>query len=86
MIVSVHVTYVSAGGTAGLNNVVTILEKNVPKQVESMDSILEHVIVRTCNRFELYVACLDNDRVRHALREFFQKLMDLSKEYQKQHR
>ena len=86
MIVSVHVTYVSAGGTAGLNDVVTLLEKAVPKQVASMEGILEHVIVRTCNRFELYVACLDNDRVRHALREFFQKLMDLSKEYQKQHR
>ena len=78
MIVSVHVTYVSAGGTAGLNNVVTILEKNVPKQVESMDSILEHVIVRTCNRFELYVACYDNDKVRHTLREFFQKLVPSS--------
>ena len=78
MIVSVHVTYVSAGGTAGLNDVVTLLEKAVPKQVASMEGILEHVIVRTCNRFELYVACLDNDRVRHALREFFQKLVPSS--------
>ena len=78
MIVSVHVTYVSAGGTAGLNDVVTLLEKAVPKQVASMEGILEHVIVRTCNRFELYVACYENDRVRHALREFFQKLVPSS--------
>ncbi len=75
MIVSMHVTYVSAGGTAGLNDVVTILEKAVPDAVSQMADVNEYVIVRTCNRFELYTACDDNAKVRHALRELSQRLV-----------
>ena len=75
MIVSMHVTYVSAGGTAGLNDVVTILEKNVPGQIASMKDVSEYVIVRTCNRFEVYAGCAENTKVRHALRELAQRLV-----------
>ena len=75
MIVSVHVTHTSAGGTAGLNNVVTVLENNIPLYVANMKTVEEYVIVRTCNRYELYVGCEENDRVRHELREFFQRLV-----------
>ena len=75
MIVSVHVTHTSAGGTAGLNNVVTVLEKNIPLYVANMKTVEEYVIVRTCNRYELYVGCEENDRVRHELRELFQRLV-----------
>ena len=75
MIVSMHVTYVSAGGTAGLNDVVTILEKSVPQQVASMKDVSEYVIVRTCNRFEVYAGCAENAGVRHAFRELAQRLV-----------
>ena len=78
MIVSMHVTYVSAGGTVGLNNVVTLLENTVPAQVAGMKEVLEYVVVRTCNRFEIYTACTDNAKVRHALRETAQKLVPSS--------
>ena len=57
MIVSVHVTHTSAGGTAGLNNVVTVLENNIPLYVANMKTVEEYVIVRTCNRYELYFGC-----------------------------
>ena len=75
MIVSVHVTHVSAGGTAGLNDVVGILEESIPEYVVNMSDVLEYVVIRTCNRYELYVACDENDRVRHGLRELFQRLV-----------
>ncbi|MGN0137788.1 MAG: glutamyl-tRNA reductase [Candidatus Methanomethylophilaceae archaeon] len=60
MIVSMHVTHTSAGGTEGLNDVVPILEAEVARRVSAMDFISEYVIVRTCNRFEVYTATADN--------------------------
>ncbi len=60
MIVSMHVTHSSAGGTAGLNNVVTLLEKTVPEYISEMDIVSEYVVIRTCNRFEAYLATQDN--------------------------
>lgn len=63
MIVSMHITHSSAGGTEGLNNVVTILEKTVPDYMSEMDFVSEYVIVRTCNRFEVYTATQDNRSV-----------------------
>ncbi len=63
MIVSMHITHSSAGGTEGLNNVVTILEKTVPDYISEMDFVSEYVIVRTCNRFEVYTATQDNRSV-----------------------
>ena len=60
MIVSMHVTHSSAGGTEGLNNVVTVLEKNVPGYISEMEFVSEYVIVRTCNRFEVYMSTQDN--------------------------
>ena len=55
-----HVTHSSAGGTEGLNNVVTVLEKNVPGYISEMEFVSEYVIVRTCNRFEVYMSTQDN--------------------------
>ncbi len=63
MIVSMHITHSSAGGTEGLNNVVTILEKTVPDYISEMDFVSEYVIVRACNRFEVYTATQDNRSV-----------------------
>ena len=63
MIVSMHVTHSSAGGTEGLNNVVPILEEEVAKRISVLDSVNEYIIVRTCNRFEVYTATADNREV-----------------------
>jgi len=63
MIVSMHVTHSSAGGTEGLNNVVTVLEQTVPEYMAEMEFVSEYVIVRTCNRFEVYMATQDNRTV-----------------------
>ena len=60
MIVSMHITHSSAGGTEGLNNVVRVMETYVPEYIADMDAIREYVIVRTCNRFEVYIATQDN--------------------------
>ena len=60
MIVSMHITHSSAGGTEGLNNVVRVMETYVPEYIADMDAIKEYVIVRTCNRFEVYIATQDN--------------------------
>ena len=78
MIVSIHVTHVSAGGTVGLNNVVPLLEKTVPDFIKGINGVQEYVIVRTCNRFELYTACTDNSQIRPALREFMQRAVPSS--------
>lgn len=67
MIVSMHVTHTSAGGTEGLNNVVPILEEEVGKHIKDLDSVTEYVIVRTCNRFEVYTSCSDNREMVKAL-------------------
>ena len=68
MIVSLHVTHSSAGGTDGLNDVVPLLEAEVGKRISGVRSISEYVIVRTCNRFEVYAATTDN----RAVSDYFQ--------------
>ncbi len=63
MIVSMHVTYSSAGGTEGLNNIVPVLEAEVGKRVSLINQVSEYIVVRTCNRFEVYTATSDNKTV-----------------------
>lgn len=60
MIVSMHVTHSSAGGIEALNRIVPVLEAEVPRLISNIPSVLEYVIVRTCNRFELYAYSTDN--------------------------
>ena len=79
MIVSMHITHTSAGGTAGLNDVVTVLEKAVPDHVASLDTVSEYVIVRTCNRFEVYATTQDNKAVLNSMEELIQSLVPSSK-------
>ena len=75
MIVSMHVTHSSAGGTEGLNNVVPILEAEVGKRVSVMDQVSEFVIVRTCNRFEVYTATSDNRTVSDYLQSILRTIV-----------
>ena len=67
MIVSLHVTHSSAGGTEGLNNIVSVLESEVAKRISTLDAVNEYVVIRTCNRFEVYTACSDNASAVKAL-------------------
>lgn len=60
MLVSMHVTHTSAGGTAALNDVVPSLEEEARRRIPGLAYASEYVIVRTCNRFEVYVATGDN--------------------------
>lgn len=60
MLVSMHVTHSSAGGTAGLNDVVPKLDEEARKRLPGVPWITEYIIVRTCNRFEVYAATPDN--------------------------
>ena len=78
MIVSMHITHSSAGGTEGLNNVVTILEKTVPDYISEMDFVSEYVIVRTCNRFEVYTATQDNRSVISYLENLIRSIVPSS--------
>lgn len=63
MIVSMHVTHSSAGGTEGLNNVVPVLEAQAGMRIAALPQVTEYVIIRTCNRFEVYTATSDNRTV-----------------------
>ncbi len=60
MIVSLHVTHASAGGTAALNDVVPELDEEVRRRLPGVQQISEYVVVRTCNRFEAYAVATDN--------------------------
>lgn len=71
MIVSMHVTHTSAGGTTGLNDVVPRLEEEAAKRLPGILWISEYVVVRTCNRFEIYAATGSNLSVR----EFFDSMI-----------
>ena len=78
MIVSMHITHTSAGGTAGLNDVVTVLENAVPNHMASLEPVSEYVVVRTCNRFEVYVATQDNKAVIESMNKLIQSLVPSS--------
>ena len=78
MIVSMHVTHSSAGGTEGLNNVVPILEEEVGKRVSVLDAVSEYVIVWNCNRFEVYTATSDNRTVSEYLSTIIKSIVPSS--------
>lgn len=78
MIVSMHITHSSAGGTEGLNNVVSLLETEVPDYISLMGTVSEYVVVRTCNRFEAYIATQDNRTTVMLLEELIRSLVPSS--------
>jgi len=78
MIVSMHITHTSTGGTEGLNNVVSLLEGTMPDYLEEMPLITEYVIIRTCNRFEVYTSTDDNQSVSTYLNNAIRTLVPSS--------
>ena len=71
MIVSMHVTHTSAGGVEGLNRVVAELDGLFADSVADLRDVGEYIIVRSCNRLEVYTATCDN----RATREDLEKLI-----------
>lgn len=59
MILSMHVTHASAGGVVGLDSIVAPLKQRIGKYLEKADELSEHVVVSTCNRFEVYTVTDD---------------------------
>ena len=78
MIVSFHVTHTSAGNVSGLNDIIPVLEKNVGEHIPGLRCVQEYVVVRTCNRFEVYISTLDNDSAKEMLREIARKSIPYS--------
>ena len=74
MIVSMHVTHTSAGGVEGLNRVVAELDGLFADSVAVLRGVGEYIIVRSCNRLEVYTATCDN----RATREDLEKLIRMA--------
>ena len=47
MIVSMHVTHTSVGGTEGLNDVVPLLESEIGKRIDAVQQVTEYIVVRS---------------------------------------
>jgi glutamyl-tRNA reductase len=58
--------------------VVSLLEKEVPGFLGSLEPVSEYIIVRTCNRFEVYTATDNNDAVRSHLEALIRSLVPSS--------
>ena len=79
MIVSLHVTHSDAGVEA-MSEVMQIMETNIPKYLGSTMAENEYVILKTCNRFEIYVGTDDADPVKKEFESFIKMTIPRSKE------
>jgi len=71
VIVSFHVTHSSAGADS-IGEIIPSLDKNVEEFMRSQSFVLEYVILKTCNRFEIYAANSDDNAALKAF-EYFAK-------------
>ena len=69
MIVSFHATHSSAGATAVME-IITSLEKSAETFMASLPFVSEHIVLRTCNRFEIYAVTYDNAMLTKAYERF----------------
>lgn len=79
MIVSLHATHESADGTESLHDIVPKLGEGIEEMVSGISAIREHVVISTCNRFEIYTATDDNKKVREAFTEMIKELFPYDK-------
>ncbi|MDR0791039.1 MAG: glutamyl-tRNA reductase [Methanomassiliicoccaceae archaeon] len=79
MIISLHVTHSDAGVEA-MSEVRNFMESNLHKYLENTLTQNEHVILSTCNRFEIYVGTDDADPVRKEFETFIKNMVPRSKE------
>ncbi len=66
MIVSLHVTHSSAGSGI-IADVIPMMEKGADEFIRSLSGVKEYLILRTCNRFEIYVMTDDPVRIKSEL-------------------
>ncbi len=64
MLISLHITHTSAGGMACLGDIIPDLDDILRKNLEENRSVEEYVIIRTCNRLEVYVSTQNNSAVK----------------------
>ena len=72
MIVSLHVTHSSAGSSI-IADVIPRMEKGADEFVRGLGGIREYLILRTCNRFEVYVMTDDPEGAKAALEDYARK-------------
>lgn len=79
MIISLHVTH-SGAGVEAMSNVVQMMESNIPKYLGNTISGNEYVILKTCNRFEIYVGSDDADGIKNEFESFVKNTIPRSRE------
>ena len=72
MIVSLHVTHSSAGSDI-IADVIPKMEKGADEFVRSLSGVDEYLILRTCNRFEMYVSASDPLRIKDEMESYANK-------------
>ena len=72
MIVSLQVTHSSAGSGL-IAEVIPRMEKGADEFVRGLSGVQEYLILRTCNRFEIYIMTADPLRIKSELEEFARK-------------
>lgn len=77
MIVSLHVTHSSAG-SAMIADVIPKMEKGADEFVKALEGVDEYLILRTCNRFEVYISTADPLRIRNELENYANKRVPFS--------
>ncbi|MDR0779066.1 MAG: glutamyl-tRNA reductase, partial [Methanomassiliicoccaceae archaeon] len=79
MIISLHVTHSDAGVEA-MSEVRKFMEFNLYKYLENTLTHNEHVILSTCNRFEIYIGTDDAEPVKKEFEAFIKNMVPRSKE------
>ena len=77
MIISLHVTHSSAGSDA-IAEVIPRMEKGADEFIKGLPNVDEYIILRTCNRFEVYIATPDSSKLRYELEDYAKKRIGFS--------
>ncbi len=77
MIVSLQVTHSSAGSSV-IADVIPKMEKGADDFIRGLECIDEYLILRTCNRFEIYAASSDPNRIKDELEDYAKKRLPYS--------
>ncbi|MDR1691090.1 MAG: glutamyl-tRNA reductase, partial [Candidatus Methanoplasma sp.] len=79
MIISLHVTYSDAGVEA-MSEVAEMMEAGISKFLHNTMAMNEYVVLKTCNRFEVYVGTDDIQPVKAEFETFVMNTVPRSKE------
>jgi len=79
MIISVHITHMSAG-VDRLSDITPVMEKNIEKYLGNVLNRNEYVVLKTCNRFEIYFGTDDIAAVKESLETFVKNTIPQSQD------